>query len=58
MKKIMYILVITATLGVSFMATGGLVWLICWAFSLTFSWKITLGVWVVWFILNQIFSKK
>lgn len=39
------ILIIAFALTLSFFGTAGLVWLVCWAFSLAWSWKLSIGVW-------------
>lgn len=41
------ILLIILALALSFFGTAGLVWLVCWAFGLAWSWKIAIGVWAV-----------
>jgi hypothetical protein len=33
--------------GISFGITYGFVYLICWCFNLTFSFKTTLGIWLI-----------
>lgn len=45
MKALITILIIAICLAISFFCTAGLVWVVCWAFGLTWSWKIALGVW-------------
>ena len=45
MKVLITILIIAICLAVSFFGTAGLVWVICWAFGLSWNWKIALGVW-------------
>lgn len=41
------VLAVLATCVISFFGTALLIWLICWAFALTFSWKITFGIWII-----------
>ena len=45
MKALITILIIAICLAISFFGTAGLVWVVCWAFGLSWSWKIALGVW-------------
>ncbi len=49
-------LLAAAILGISFLLTAGIFWLICWAFALTFSWKIAFGCWLVVLVLQSIFK--
>lgn len=54
------------SLAVSFLATSGLVWLLCWllpalgitaigTFVIVFSWKLALVVWIILALLGAIF---
>ena len=43
--------------AISWIITCGLVKLITLCFGWTFSWPIATGVWLVWWILNSIFSR-
>ena len=45
MKALITILIIAICLAISFFGTSGLVWVVCWAFGLSWSWEIALGVW-------------
>ena len=56
MTALIVILIYLVCLGVSFLATSGLIRIVCWAFSLAFSWKIALGMWVVLCILGGLFK--
>ena len=62
----MFVLLILLSLAVSFLATSGLVWLLCWllpaigiasigSFVIVFSWKLVLVVWLIVAILRSIF---
>lgn len=51
------ILLTALCVGISFLLTSGIFWLICWAFALTFSWKIAFGVWLIILIVSNIFRK-
>jgi hypothetical protein len=42
---------------VSFLGTAFFVWVVTWAFSLEFSWKIAVGSWFLIGLANSIFSK-
>lgn len=53
-------------LGIEFLCTAGLVWLLCWllpalgvatvgSFVIAFSWKLVLFVWLIISILRSIF---
>ena len=61
------ILLILLSLAVSFLATSGLVWLLCWllpalgitaigAFVIVFSWKLALAIWIVLLLLRSLFT--
>lgn len=36
---------VIAVLAVSFVLTAGLWYLVCWAFGIAWSWKVSVGVW-------------
>lgn len=57
MKVIMVIITFICILVLSYFATVGLSWLICWGFGVTFSWKVATAVWAIIFILDSIFRK-
>lgn len=61
------ILLILLSLAVSFLATLGLVWLLCWllpalgitaigTFVIVFSWKLALAIWIVLLLLRSLFT--
>lgn len=63
----MFILLILLSLAISFLLTSGLIWLLCWllpaigitaigTFTIAFSWKLALAVWVILALLQSIFS--
>jgi hypothetical protein len=33
-----------------------MVWVVCWAFGFTFSWRIAIGIWVLSMLLSSIFK--
>ena len=55
MGVIVIIITVICILVLSYFATAGLFWLICWGFGMTFSWKIATAVWAIIFILGSIF---
>ena len=63
----MFILLIILFLTISFLITAGLVWLLCWllpaigitaigTFTIAFSWKLALAIWLIIALLRSIFS--
>ena len=63
----MFVLLILLSLAFSFLATSGLVWLLCWllpalgitaigTFTIVFSWKLALAIWIILVLLQSIFS--
>ena len=49
-------LMIVGCLGLSWICTCGIIYLICACFGWTFTWLIATGVWLVTFIARSIFS--
>lgn len=51
---------VVALLGVlSFFANAGVLWLICWAFRMTWwSWRVCIGVWLLEILLETIFKAR
>ena len=63
----MFVLLILLYLAISFLLTSGLIWLLCWllpaigitaigTFTIAFSWKLALAVWIILGLLRSIFS--
>lgn len=63
----MFVLLILLSLAISFLLTSGLIWLLCWllpaigitaigTFTIAFSWKLALVVWIILALLRSIFS--
>ena len=63
----MFILLILLSLAISFLLTSGLIWLLCWllpaigitaigTFTIVFSWKLALAIWIILALLQSIFS--
>lgn len=48
-------LIVLVCYALSFFGTALAVWVVCWAFSLAFSWKIAIGIWVVLALLRTVF---
>lgn len=55
-ESMIYIIVFIALMALSFLFTSGLVWLVCWAFSFTFTWKLAVGVYAVIALLGGVFK--
>ena len=53
----LFILGLIVALFLSFLVTSILVYLICICFSLTFSWPIVIGIWLVLLLLKHVFGK-
>ena len=63
----MFVLLILLSLAISFLLTSGLIWLLCWllpaigitaigTFTIVFSWKLALAIWIILALLQPIFS--
>lgn len=51
---VLFILLMIALLGISYLIIAGAWWIICWCFDLSiWSWKTTLGVWIACLLINQ-----
>lgn len=50
------VLVLVGVFAVSWIATCGLVYLVTLCFSLEFSWGVATGIWLLMFLLKNIFS--
>ena len=61
------ILLFLLSLAISFLLTSGLVWLLYWllpaigitaigTFTIVFSWKLALAIWIILVLLQSIFS--
>lgn len=42
--------------GLSFLFSSGIIWLICWAFNLIFSWKAAFGLWLLLLLISGFFK--
>ena len=63
----MFVLLVLLSLAISFLLTSGLIWLLCWllpaigitaigTFTIAFSWKLALAIWIILALLQSIFS--
>lgn len=63
----MFVFLVLLYFVVSFLFTSGLIWLLCWllpaigitaigTFTIAFSWKLALAVWIIIALLRSIFS--
>lgn len=55
-KYLLVALLIIISLIVSAGFITGLTWIICWAFSITFTWKYAVGAWAILFAINLLFN--
>lgn len=53
---IFFIFMFIAAIIMSFLITSGLVWIICLAFSLAFTWKLAIGVYAALLLLSSVFK--
>lgn len=51
-KAALVVLVLSIALAILFGIVYGFTWLVCWCFSLEFSWKVALGVFTIAFIVD------
>ena len=57
MKNFLIVLVgFSLGLGFVFLVVSGIYWVVAWAFDLTFSWKYSVGISVIWILLSQLFK--
>ena len=53
------ILILLVSMALSFAIMAGIIWVVCWSFSIQYSLKMVLGTWIIWLLLsNMIKSKK
>lgn len=45
-----------ALLGLSYLLTAGLVYLVCLGFGLEWSWLLSLGIWALLILLRSVFK--
>ena len=46
------VVTIVAVLAVDFLVSAGLVWLVCWAFGWSWSWKLCIGIFAVMLLVS------
>lgn len=56
LSAILIILVIVLCLAVSFFATAGLIWVVCWALGFVWSWKLCIGIWALMILASSVFK--
>lgn len=60
MAKVLAVLIVVliglGLVGLSFLFSAGIIWLICWAFSLTFTWKAAFGFWLLLLLVSGVFK--
>ena len=49
-------IIIIALLFISFSITAGLFGLVCWTLGWDFSWKTSIGVWAVLWLIGSVFK--
>ena len=56
MKLLVTITALLIILGLDFLLFAGLVYLICFCFSIAFTWKLAFGIWLVVEVLKLCFK--
>ncbi len=54
---IIAIIIVICILILSFMLTSAIIYGICWALKLTFTLRLSFGIWLILLLLNGIFNK-
>lgn len=57
-KELATTLALLIVLGLNFLLFAGLLYLICFCFSIAFTWKLALGIWLIVEIIKLCFSNK
>jgi hypothetical protein len=52
-----YLLGVIIGLVISFLITALLIWILAMCFGFLFTWKLALGVWVIYLIVKSIFTR-
>ena len=52
------ILILLVSMALSFGVVAGIYWLICWSFSIQYSLRVVLGVWIIWTLVTNIIKSK
>lgn len=53
---LLMIIAIIMLLGLDFLLTAGMLYLVCWCFDWVFSWKIAIGVWLIVLFISAMFK--
>lgn len=56
-EAIKYLLGVIIGLVISFLITALLIWILAMCFGFMFTWKLALGVWVIYLIIKSIFTR-
>lgn len=56
MKIFVILLVVAIVEAISFAISAGLIWVLSLCFGFTFTWKLALGLWIVFLIVQGIFK--
>ena len=56
--NLLYIIILIGAALFSYTVTTGIFWVLCWSFGLEFSFKLSVGFYLVWIILAGLFSPK
>ena len=57
-KELATTLALLIVLGLNFLFFAALIYLICFCFSIAFTWKLALGIWLIVKIIKLYFSNK
>ena len=60
-KAIAFILgafILIVSMLLSFGVVAGIYWLICWSFSIQYSLRVVLGVWIIWTLVSNLIKSK
>ena len=52
------ILILLASMLLSFGVVAGIYWLICWSFSIQYSLRVVFGVWIIWILVSNLIKSK
>ena len=52
------ILILLVSMLLSFSVVAGIYWLICWSFSIQYSLRVVLGVWIIWILVTNLIKSK
>ena len=51
-------LILLVSMALPFGVVAGIYWLICWSFSLQYSLRVVLGVWIIWTLVTNLIKRK